>query len=160
MSRIDEDGDLVFHGIFPVLPVRFERELWSSVAAVVAPVAGLQPRILAERLSEAAETRPSAMGEGIALSHLSVSGLSGRMTFLFRLKSPLDFACSPDRTPVDLLCLMMTPEREGSVYLQSMARLSRILRDSDVCSALRKAADEADMRRVFAPFRKRKLVAA
>jgi len=55
---------------------------------------------------------------------------------------PVDFE-SIDEQPVDLIFLLLAPEEAGADHLKALARVSRLLRDKNICEKLR-GTDEAD----------------
>jgi PTS system nitrogen regulatory IIA component len=79
---------------------------------------------------------------------LPMSGLQNALTVFIKLKNPVDMA-APDSKPVDIVCVLMTPEREGPIYLRTMARLSRLLRNAAICERLRAAPDEKTIRMIL-----------
>ena len=48
-----------------------------------------------------------------------------------------------DEQPVDLIFLLLAPEAAGADHLKALARISRLLRDDDVCTRLR-GSDHAE----------------
>ena len=88
------------------------------------------------------------MGNGVAIPHLHMGSLNKPVSVFIRLKNPVDFK-APDNLPVDLICLLMTPEREGAAYLRTLARLSRLLRNPAFCHKLRAAGDEKTIYSLF-----------
>ena len=143
-----ETTALQFDLIVPSMNAANQKQLVRMSAREVSKVIGIGERILAERLTEREKTSPSAMGDGIAITHLHISGLSESVHVFIRLKNAIDMG-APDKKPVDLVCMLLTPEREGASYLRSMARISRLLRNSGVCAMLRSAEDEKAMRAVL-----------
>jgi PTS system nitrogen regulatory IIA component len=59
-----------------------------------------------------------------------------------RLETPIDFEAI-DEQPVDLICVLLAPESAGADHLKALARISRLLRDRNVCEKLR-GSDSAD----------------
>lgn len=142
------DPAITFDLVVPSLVVPNRKQLTRLVAHEVAKVIGIKERILSDRLAETEKQKPSAMGDGLSMMHLPMSGLQNAMNIFIKLKQPVDFG-APDNKPVDLVCIILTPEREGSAYLRTMARLSRLLRDPLICERLRTASDEKTIRTIL-----------
>ena len=53
-----------------------------------------------------------------------------------RLERPIDFEAM-DGQPVDLVFLLLAPEGAGADHLKALARIARLLRDTDVAKKLR-----------------------
>lgn len=140
-----ETSSLHFDLVVPSMVAANQKQLIRMGAHEVSKVIGIGERILAERLTEREKSAPSAMGEGIAITHLHISGLKEPLSVFIRLKQPIEMT-APDKKPVDLVCILLTPEREGAAYLRSMARISRLLRNPGVCAMLRSAEDEKTIR--------------
>lgn len=148
MPSSASDTTITFDLITPSLIASNQEQLIRKIAAEASVLIGINSRILAERLAEQEKQKPSAMGDGAAISHLPISGLKKTINIFCRLKHAIDMD-APDKKPVDLVAVMITPEREGSVYLCGMARLSRLLRDQSICTNIRNAADKKEIRAIL-----------
>lgn len=141
-------SSLHFDSVIPSLVAANHKQMIRLAAHEVAKVIGISERILADRLSEQEKETPSTMGDGIAITHLHISGLKEAINIFIRLKNPIDMEAA-DKKDVDLVCLLLTPEREGSAYLRTMARISRLLRNAQICAMLRSAQNEKAIRNIF-----------
>ena len=143
-----ESSSIHFDIVVPSLIAANHKQMIRLAAHELAKEIGIGERILADRLTEKEKENPSAMGEGIAVTHLHISGLQESINVFIRLKSPIDMG-APDKKDVDLICLLLTPEREGAAYLRTMARISRLLRNAQICAMLRSAQNEKTIRAVL-----------
>ena len=139
---------LQFELVVPSLVVPSRKQMTRLIAHEIAKVIGINERILSERLTENEKANPSAMGDGIALMHLPMSSLQNSLNIFVKLKNPIDMG-APDNKAVDIVCVLLTPEREGSAYLRTMARVSRLLRNAQICARLRAATDEKTIRTIL-----------
>jgi PTS system nitrogen regulatory IIA component len=137
-----------FDLIIPSMIAANQKQVLRMVASNVSKIIGIQERILADRLIDKEKQASSAMGDGVAVTHLPISSLTQPLTVFVKLRSPVEFN-APDNLPVDLLCVLLTPERDGALHLRSLARLSRLMRDSAICYNLRQATDERSVRSVM-----------
>lgn len=147
-----------FDLIVPSLSVANFKQLCTSIAKNVAPVIGIKDRILQDRLIETEKKSPSCVGGGVAMMHLQVSGLQKSLHVFIQTKSPVAMR-SPDGKGVDLVCLLLTPEREGTSYLQTLSRLSRTFKDPLLCDSLRKARGEKEIGALLNPANVKKAAA-
>ena len=145
---VSSDTAIQFDLVISSLVVPNRKQMMPLIAHEIAKVIGIKERILADRLIEREKQNPSAMGDGIALMHLPMSSLQNSMTVFVKLKNPVDMGATDNRT-VDLVCIIMTPEREGSSYLRTMARLSRLFRNNAICAKLRAATDEKTIKAIL-----------
>lgn len=142
------DSTIQFDLVIPSLVAPNRKQVTPLIAHEIAKVIGIKERILSERLNEKEKQNPSAMGDGLALMHLHMSSLQNTLTVFVKLKNPVDMG-APDSKAVDIVCVILTPEREGSSYLRTMARLSRLLRNTSICAKLRAATDEKTIRTIL-----------
>jgi PTS system nitrogen regulatory IIA component len=93
---------------------------------------------LAERLLEREKIGCTGLGSGVAIPHCKLAGLGDVVTALGVLPRPVDFGAA-DGAPVDLVFLVVSPPDASAAHLQTLARISRILRTPGVAAALRRA---------------------
>ncbi len=101
-----------------------------------AEITGLHERAVFDVLMEREKLGTTGVGNGIAIPHGKLANLN-RMHGLFaRLERPIDFQAI-DAQPVDLIFLLLAPETAGADHLKALSRVSRLLRDKEVCRKLR-----------------------
>jgi PTS system nitrogen regulatory IIA component len=76
------------------------------------------------------------VGSGVAIPHGKLPNLDRLYGIFARLEQPIDFD-SVDEQPVDLIFLLLAPETAGADHLKALARVSRLLRNGEVCDKLR-----------------------
>ena len=84
----------------------------------------------------------TGVGSGVAIPHGKLQSINKLYGMFARLEQPVDFQ-SIDERPVDLIFLLLAPETAGADHLKALARISRVLRDSKICTKLR-GTDTAD----------------
>ena len=84
----------------------------------------------------------TALPCGIAIPHGKLARLDRIFGLFARLPKPIDFEALDDQ-PVDLVFLLLAPEGAGADHLKALARVSRLLRNAQVCEKLRGAEDRA-----------------
>ena len=57
-----------------------------------------------------------------------------------KLKNPVEFE-SIDKKKVDLIFTILAPSQSGVDHLKALAKVSRLLRDKNICSKLRSTED-------------------
>jgi len=82
----------------------------------------------------------SGIGNGVAIPQLKLSGLKRPFTALITLDKPIPFE-APDRKPVDIICVLLSPETDGSVHLCRLSSITRTLNDQDLCNRIRETKD-------------------
>jgi len=84
----------------------------------------------------------TGIGEGIAIPHGKLPGLSRIFGLMARLDKPVDFEALDDQ-PVDILFLLLAPEGAGADHLKALARVARVLREPGVIERIRTTRDAA-----------------
>jgi PTS system nitrogen regulatory IIA component len=82
----------------------------------------------------------TGFGRGVALPHARIDGLGRPVAALLKLAAPVDFGAA-DKMPVDLVIGLLSPINAGAAHLQSLAALSRMVRDDVMHRALSEAED-------------------
>lgn len=83
----------------------------------------------------------SGIGDGVAIPHLSLSGLQDSYMAMARLQQPIDFN-AVDARPVDLVFLLISPEKDGSRHLSRLAGVTRMFRNEQLRQQLRGSEDK------------------
>ena len=82
----------------------------------------------------------TGMGDGIAIPHARIVGVTHPTGLFAHLKSPIDYEAI-DGNPVDLVFLIVLPADPRSDQLQALACVSRCLRNPRIAAELRMKAD-------------------
>ena len=128
--------------ILPALKVISKKQALQELAERAATVTGLHERQIFDVLLERERLGTTGVGNGIAIPHGKLAGLKKLHGVFARLSTPIDFE-SVDEQPVDLIFLLLAPETAGADHLKALARVSRLLRDREICEKLR-GSDTAD----------------
>ncbi|WP_137389129.1 PTS IIA-like nitrogen regulatory protein PtsN [Rhodoligotrophos defluvii] len=123
-------------GIVPSLKVGSKKQALQELAAIAARQTGLDAREIFETLLQRERLGSTGLGQGIAIPHGKLPGLTRLRTVFARLAQPIDFD-SVDDQPVDLIFLLLAPESAGADHLKALARISRLLRDQTIVAKLR-----------------------
>ncbi len=115
-----------------------KKHLLQEISRRAADLIGLHERQIFDVLLERERLGSTGVGNGIAIPHGKLPGLSRLQGLFVRLETPVDFD-AVDEQPVDLVFLLLAPEAAGADHLKALARVSRLLRDRHVCEKLRGA---------------------
>ena len=143
-------NDLVAHNaIIPALKVNGKKQLLQELAAKAAELSGQNERTIFEILLQREKLGSTGVGNGIAIPHGKLPKLGKLFGLFARLDRPVDFEAL-DGQPVDLVFLLLAPEGAGADHLKALARVARLLRDSDVARKLRDSRDAEALYSVLA----------
>lgn len=127
---------LVPGNVLPVLKATSKKQVFQELAERAARATGLDERRILEVLLERERLGTTGVGNGIAIPHGRLDGLDRLYGFFARIEAPVDFDAI-DSAPVDLVFLLLAPEGAGADHLKALARVSRLLRDRNMCDKLR-----------------------
>ena len=83
----------------------------------------------------------TTIGNGIAIPHVQNDQISNPLCIVTILSQGLDFDAL-DNNPVDLIVFLILPDWSKSENLQTLAQVSRLLRNSDMTDKLRGCKSE------------------
>lgn len=115
-----------------------------DLAHRAANITGLSERAIFETLLERERLGSTAVGNGIAIPHGKLPELDHLYGLVAKLDHPIDFEAADDRQ-VDIVFLLLAPETAGAEHLKALAKVSRLLRDEDVCERVRRSSDARDI---------------
>ncbi len=136
-----ELADLIARdAILPAVKAASKKQLFQEVAGRAREAYGLDPRLVAEGLVAREKLGSTAMGGGVAIPHARLAGLKSIVGLFARLEKPVDFEAA-DGQGVDLVFVLLAPEESGADHLRALARVSRLLRDSELRRKLRQTTE-------------------
>ena len=91
-------------------------------------------------LQEREKLGSTGIGDGVAIPHGKLSGISELKLVFGRSRSGVDFE-SMDGQPAYLFFLLIAPEESVGVHLKTLARISKLLKDAAVRKELMDAPD-------------------
>lgn len=109
---------------------------------------GLDADRLVEVLWERERLGSTAIGDGIAIPHGKLPGLSGVIGAFGRHPAGVDFE-SLDGSPTHLFFLLVAPEDSVGQHLKALARVSRLLKDRAFRDRLLAAPDRSALFRLI-----------
>lgn len=123
-------------GVVANLKVTSKKQALQELAQKAAGLTDLHERMIFDVLLERERLGTTGVGQGIAIPHGKLNELEQLHAVFARLETPIDFD-SIDDEPVDLIFLLLAPESAGADHLKALARISRLLRDQNMCAKLR-----------------------
>lgn len=120
------------------LPGGNKRSLMKQLADLAAQRIGAKPADVLAGLNEREQLGSTGFGQGVAIPHAKIDGLSGIYGLFARLSEPVDYKAIDGR-PVDLIFLLLSPPDAGAEHLKALASISRVTRDASTLERLRGA---------------------
>lgn len=115
-----------------------KRQVLGVIADVASRVLGVEASAVLEGLLEREAAGSTGVGQGVAIPHARIDGLDRVRAVFVRLETPVAFDAVDDK-PVDLLLALFAPRDASAQHLRALARVSRLMRQSDLREQLRQA---------------------
>ena len=114
-----------------------KKQILQDIASVASEHVGIPNMNIAKSLQQRETLGPTGIGNGVAIPHVKIKGLTKIHGFFSSLERPIDFE-SADKQPVDLIFTLLAPENDnGTEHLKALAMVSRFFSDKDIRSKLR-----------------------
>lgn len=135
--------------VIPDLLAQTKTEILKELAARLATqLPGLTVAQIAAVLAERESMGSTAIGDGIAIPHGKLAGVSRIWGVFGRSPRGVDFD-SLDGNPTYLFFLLVAPEDSASLHLKALARVSRLFKDAAFRRGLVEASDGAEIYRLI-----------
>ncbi len=129
---------LDFDAIKPALPAGNKRSLLNQLATLAGQRLGIAAASILETISEREKLGSTGFGQGVAIPHGKVEGLSQIYCLFVRLSEPVGYKAI-DGAPVDLVFLLLSPPDAGAEHLKALAAISRVVRHAPTLEKMRGA---------------------
>jgi len=90
----------------------------------------------------------TGIGDGVAIPHAKLSGITDMLVAFGRSSRGIDYQ-SIDAKPVYLIFMVITPEDRPGDHLKALARISRIFKNSLLRMSLRQADQRQEIQRLL-----------
>jgi PTS system nitrogen regulatory IIA component len=124
------------------------KETFSKLSAHIHRIIGTSEKTILNHLLALEKEQGSGIGKGVAIPHMRLPRLTRPLTVFAKLSSSVDFEAA-DGEPVDMVCLILSPEYEGPKHLQRLSMVTRFMNDTDTLKKLRSCEDKDDVRMVL-----------
>lgn len=150
--------ELRFDSILPDLKVTSAKQVFQKLAKHAFRLIGTPEKKLLNNLLQQEQGESSGIGQGIAIVHMRLPRLTKPFVVFTKLTHTVDFD-SIDGEPVDLVCLVLSPEYEGPKHLRRLAKVSRFFKDKQFCDSLRAAHSADDVSMILKEINNQKMAA-
>ncbi|MDP1670893.1 MAG: PTS IIA-like nitrogen regulatory protein PtsN [Alphaproteobacteria bacterium] len=129
-------------GVVASLRARGKKQALQELSTIASKLCGFDAQLILDKLLARERLGTTGVGQGIAIPHAKFAEATDVVGVFARLDQPLDFESIDDR-PVDLIFLLIAPEAGGAEHLRALARVSRLLRNQELCQKLRGSHERA-----------------
>ena len=122
--------------------------LFEAVAALFETHDGLARKLVIDSLGAREKLGSTGLGQGIAIPHGRIKGLTEARGAFVRLKTPIAFD-APDGKPVAQVFVLLVPEQATEQHLQLLSELAQMFSDRGFRDRLAATADPAAVHALF-----------
>lgn len=136
---------LEFDSIITDLKATSTKQVFQNLASHIHRLIGTPEDKIINELSAQEKSICSAIGHGVSVPHMRLPRLTRPLIIFAKLKNAVDFDAN-DNEWVDMVCLVLSPEYEGSKHLQRLSFVTRCFLNQSFCDDLRNAGDNEDIK--------------
>ena len=130
------------------LDVAAKPQLFEAMGTLLEGSAGLARGSVAPSLAAREKLGSTGLGQGVAIPHGRIKGLSGAIGAFARLRTPIAFD-APDGKPVAQLFVLLVPEQATDLHLQLLSELAQMFSDRAFRDRLATIADADGIAALF-----------
>ncbi len=105
---------------------------------------GIRKENITEKILQREQLGSTAIGEGIAVPHCRLEGMSNVIGAIVLLSEGIEFN-SPDGKPVDIFFFIISPIDKPAIHLETIKAIAEWARDKDKIAKLKKAHSVDDI---------------
>ena len=124
------------------LQVSSKKRLFEQAGLMFENQHGLARSMVFDSLFAREKLGTTALGQGVAIPHGRIKGLKEALGAFLRLAQPVPFD-APDGNPVNLVFVLLVPEKATEKHLQILSELAQMFSDKALRESMMRAADAA-----------------
>ena len=126
--------------------------LFDAVGALFERNSGLSKSVVIASLAARERLGSTGLGQGIAIPHGRIKGLTQATGAFVRLHAPIPFD-APDGRPVEQVFVLLVPEQATEAHLQLLSELAQMFSARAFRDQLSAAGDPAELAQLFATWK-------
>jgi len=125
-----------------------KKRLFEEVSAHIEKNQHIKRSVIFHSLLSREKLGSTGLGYGVAIPHSRIKTLQEAIGIFVRTKVPIAFD-APDGNPVNIIFLLLVPEKATDQHLQTLSELAQMFSDRNFRDALLKAADATTIHQLF-----------
>jgi len=130
------------------IDVTEKQQMFDQIGLLMEQRHGLARDFVVRGLARREAAGSTGLGQGVAIPHVRLKGLSQSQTVYLRPRQPMPFD-APDGMPVTDFLVLLVPEPASSEHLEILAEAARLFSNSRFREQLRACADAGEVIRLF-----------
>lgn len=131
------------------LDVPNRREALRAVGTIVERSHGLSAPLIFRALWRRELAASTAIGNGFAIPHARITGITEPVTVYVRTRTPLDFGASDRKRTVEFYAILVPANGDNARHLQLLAQVAEVCADRNFRVCLAAASSPQEVRSVF-----------
>jgi PTS system nitrogen regulatory IIA component len=125
-----------------------KQQMFDQIGLLMEHHHGLAYDFVVRGLARREAAGSTGLGQGVAIPHVRLKGLSQSQAVYLRPQQPMPFD-APDGMPVTDFLVLLVPEPASNEHLEILAEAARLFSDSRFREQLRACADAGEVIRLF-----------
>lgn len=134
--------DIAINRVIPCLKATGKLSVYTAIAEDISRICMTSMEFVLDNITIQEQRGSIALGNGVALLPLQFNNRHKGFSTLIRLQRSIDMN-SYDNIPVDLVCVVFSPQTDGPLHLRRISRLTRILKNEELIQKIRETKDES-----------------
>ncbi len=127
------------------IDIRDKASLFRHISATLEANSGIASAdVIEQAFWKREQIQNTAIGNGIAIPHAVIDRANSTFFGIFTLENTIDFL-APDGAEVDVCFITVGPIDQRDVHLKIIARIARLVRETDLLTSLREAKDPSEL---------------
>jgi nitrogen PTS system EIIA component len=126
-----------------------KKRLFEQAGLLFENLDGIAKNLVFDSLFAREKLGSTGLGQGVAIPHGRIKGLKDALGAFVRLAQPVPFD-APDGNPVNLVFVLLVPEKATEKHLQILSELAQMFSDKALREAMINAADAAALHGLIA----------
>ncbi|HWV91605.1 MAG TPA: PTS IIA-like nitrogen regulatory protein PtsN [Burkholderiales bacterium] len=122
------------------LPVSSKKRVFEQAGLLFENQHGVARSLVFDSLFARERLGSTGLGQGVAIPHGRIKGLKEARGAFLRLAQPVPFD-APDGNPVNLVFVLLVPEKATEKHLQILSELAQMFSDKSLRELMARAAD-------------------
>ena len=142
---------MTLSSIYLEVDVDSKKALFKEIGKIAEKKIKVESVKIIEKLNKREMLGSTGVGQGAAIPHTKIEGISKTIVLFLKLKNSIDFS-SPDKRNVDLIFAIITPEDTQSEHLLILSSISNFLKKDGNLEKLRSLNDANNTMKIFSKY--------
>ncbi|MDR2690479.1 MAG: PTS IIA-like nitrogen regulatory protein PtsN, partial [Azoarcus sp.] len=134
--------------VLATLDASSKKRVFEEASQLFEAQAGLSHDVVFDKLFTRERLGSTGLGQGVAIPHSRIDGLTEATGAFIRLPAPIPFD-APDGRPVNLIFVLLVPADANDTHLQLLSELAQMFSDRAFRESLLAAPDATTLHALF-----------